>query len=359
VTANTVSIRQQDNWQNQLRNVITSADQLLAMLELKPEDVGYCAEAMADFPLKVPQAFVRRMQPGDPGDPLLLQVLARPEEMIQTPGFSADPLDETGEANPAKGIIHKYQGRALLIVSGGCAVNCRYCFRRHFPYSDNQNSRAEWDEALEYIAGDGDISEVILSGGDPLIASDAYLDELVTKIAAISHIRRLRIHTRLPVVIPDRVTEGLLDAVRRPNLDTVMVIHCNHAGEIDDSVVSAMKRMRESGIALLNQAVLLAGINDRADALSSLSERLFAAGVIPYYLHLLDKVQGAAHFDVSEDKARKLVAELTATLSGYLVPKLVREVAGAPSKVGVDSIFDYSESWTTVSARAVSLPRWT
>jgi EF-P beta-lysylation protein EpmB len=339
VTATTVPIRQQDNWQNQLRNIITSADQLLAMLDLEPTDVGYCDEAIADFALKVPLAFVRRMHCGDPNDPLLLQVLARREEMIQTPGFSDDPLGETGEANPSKGVIQKYRGRALLIVSGGCAVNCRYCFRRHFPYNDNQNSRAEWDQSLEYIAGDTDISEVILSGGDPLIASDTYLDELVTKIAAISHIRRLRIHTRLPVVIPDRVTEGLLDAVRRPSLDTVVVIHCNHANEIDDSVVAALHRMSQAGITLLNQAVLLAGINDRADTLSSLSEKLFAAGVIPYYLHLLDKVQGAAHFDVPEDKARKLVAELTTTLSGYLVPKLVREVAGAPSKVGVDKIF--------------------
>ena len=337
--ANTVSIRQQDNWQNQLRNVITSADQLLAMLELEPADVGYCPEAIADFALKVPLAFVRRMRCGDPRDPLLLQILARGEEMIQTAGFSTDPLGETGEANPSKGIIQKYRGRALLIVTGGCAVNCRYCFRRHFPYNSNQNSRAEWDETLEYIARDGDINEVILSGGDPLIASDAYLDELVTKIAAISHIRRLRIHTRLPVVIPDRITQGLLDAVRRPSLHTVVVIHSNHANEIDDSVVAALNRMRQGGIALLNQAVLLADINDRAEVLIALSEKLFAAGVTPYYLHLLDKVQGAAHFNVPEDKAIKLVAELTKTLSGYLVPKLVREVAGAPSKIGVDGVF--------------------
>ena len=334
--ATTVPLQQQDNWQNQLRNVITSADQLLAMMGLEAADVDYCAEATADFALKVPLAFVRKMRCGDPRDPLLLQILARGQEMIQTPGFSTDPLSETGEANPSKGIIQKYRGRALLIVTGGCAINCRYCFRRHFPYSDNQNSRAEWDEALEHIARDSDISEVILSGGDPLITSDAYLDELVTKIAAISHIRRLRIHTRLPVVIPDRVTRELLDAVRRPNLQTVVVIHCNHPNEIDDSLVAALRRMQQGRITLLNQAVLLAGINDRADTLITLSERLFAAGVIPYYLHLLDKVQGAAHFDVSEDQARQLVAEVTNSLSGYLVPKLVREVAGAASKMGVN-----------------------
>lgn len=339
MTANSVPIRQQDDWHDQLRNVITSPRQLLAMLDLAPEDVGYSPDAAAEFALKVPVAFVRRMHPGDPQDPLLLQVLAHEQEIIQTPGFGTDPLGEVGEANPARGIIHKYQGRALLIVSGGCAVNCRYCFRRHFPYNDNQNSRAEWDQALTYIARDKNISEVILSGGDPLITSDKYLDELVTKIAAIKHIRRLRIHTRLPVVIPDRVSSGLLAAVRRPNLQTVVVIHCNHANEIDPSVAAALERMRQAGIVLLNQAVLLAGINDRADTLSALSEKLFSAGVIPYYLHLLDKVRGAAHFDTSEADARKLVAQMASTLSGYLVPKLVREVAGAPAKMPVDDIF--------------------
>ena len=339
MTANTVSIRQQDDWQDQLRNVITSADQLLTMLGLEPEDVGYAPEAAAQFALKVPVAFARRMRRGDPRDPLLLQILAHEQEMVQTPGFSNDPLGEVGEANPARGIIQKYRGRALLIVSGGCAVNCRYCFRRHFPYNDNQNSRAEWDQALAYIARDKNISEVILSGGDPLITSDKYLDELVTKIAAIGHIRRLRIHTRLPVVIPDRVSSDLLAAVRRPNLQTVVVIHCNHANEIDESVEAALERIRQADIVLLNQAVLLAGINDRVDTLIALSEKLFSAGVLPYYLHLLDKVRGAAHFDTSEADARKLVAEMASTLSGYLVPKLVREVAGAPAKMPVDDIF--------------------
>ena len=255
--------------------------------------------------------------------------------MEESPGFSRDPVGETGEANPSRGIIHKYQGRVLLIVTGGCAINCRYCFRRHFPYADNQNSRREWREALRYIARDSGVSEVILSGGDPLLASDSYLNELVTQIAAIPHIRRLRIHTRLPVVIPDRVSKGLLDAVCRKNLKTIVVIHCNHANEIDDSVTEALDRMTRRGITLLNQAVLLAGVNDSAAALSALSERLFIAGAMPYYLHLLDKVQGAAHFDVPELRALALLADITATLPGYLVPKLVREVAGAPSKLAV------------------------
>lgn len=331
----TLPIHQQDDWQGQLSNVITSTTQLLALLGLRPEDVGHSVEACEDFALKVPLVFVRRMNAGDPCDPLLLQVLPRQEEMEESPGFSRDPVGETGEANPCRGIIHKYQGRVLLIVTGGCAINCRYCFRRHFPYADNQNSRREWREALGYIASDSGVSEVILSGGDPLLASDSYLNELVTQIAAIPHVRRLRIHTRLPVVIPDRVSKGLLDAVCRKNLKTIVVIHCNHANEIDDSVAEALDRMTRRGITLLNQAVLLAGVNDSAAALSALSERLFIAGAMPYYLHLLDKVQGAAHFDVPELRALALLADITATLPGYLVPKLVREVAGAPSKLAV------------------------
>jgi len=338
VITHTLPIRQQDAWQSQLRQVISSADQLLGLLNLQPADVGFSVEAASKFALKVPLAFVHRMRLGDPRDPLLLQVLARPEELVQANGFGRNPVGETGTANPTRGIIHKYHGRVLLIVSSGCAVNCRYCFRRHFPYADNQNSRREWRDALGYIAGDTTISEVILSGGDPLLASDGYLAELVAQIDAIPHVRRLRIHTRLPVVIPDRVTTDLLDAVMRPGLQTVVVIHCNHANELDAPVDAALARMAAGGITLLNQSVLLAGINDSAGALSALSERLFAAGVLPYYLHLLDKVQGAAHFDVAEERARQLITDIGAILPGYLVPKLVREVAGAPSKVGIGAL---------------------
>jgi EF-P beta-lysylation protein EpmB len=335
VIPDTLPICQQDNWKSQLRNVITSAEQLLAELDLQPADVGYAADACRDFALKVPLAFVGRMRAGDPHDPLLLQVLANGEELAPAPGFSRDPVGETGAANPARGVIHKYHGRVLLIVSGGCAIHCRYCFRRHFPYSDNQNSRHEWRDALGYIAANTDISEVILSGGDPLLASDEYLDELVTRVTAIPHVRRLRIHTRLPVVIPDRVGPGLLEAIRRERLQTVVVIHCNHANELDASVAAALQRLSRGGVTLLNQAVLLARVNDSAEALSALSETLFAAGVLPYYLHLLDKVQGAAHFEVPAARAKALLAEITATLPGYLVPKLVREVAGAPSKLAL------------------------
>jgi len=328
-------IESADGWQNQLRNVITSAGQLLEILDLKAEDVGFSEQASRDFALKVPAAFVARMQAGDPRDPLLLQVLASQQELVSTAGFGRDPVGETGVANPHKGVIHKYHGRVLLVVSSGCAINCRYCFRRHFPYADNQNSRQEWHEALGYIAADTEISEVILSGGDPLLASDSYLQELVAQIAAIPHVRRLRIHSRLPVVIPERITPQLMDALCQGSLQTVMVIHSNHANELDSAVGGAMAAMAARDITLLNQSVLLAGINDNAEVLCGLSERLFAAGVLPYYLHLLDKVQGAAHFDVPQYRARELTRDITARLPGYLVPRLVREVAGARSKLGV------------------------
>lgn len=328
-------IQSTDCWQTQLRNVITDLGELLNRLDIRAAKVDFSEQACREFSLKVPVAFVERMQPGNPRDPLLLQVLASQQELVTAAGYNRDPVGETGSANPHKGIIHKYHGRILLIVSSGCAVNCRYCFRRHFPYADNQNSRKEWRDALAYIEANADISEVILSGGDPLLASDNYLQELVSQIAAIPHVRRLRIHSRLPVVIPARITPKLMDAICQGSLQTVMVIHSNHANELDTAVQSAMAIMAKRGITLLNQSVLLAGVNDSADALYGLSERLFAVGVMPYYLHLLDKVQGAAHFDVTEPRARQLLGEITARLPGYLVPKLVREVAGADSKTGI------------------------
>ena len=335
----TLLLHTADDWQTQLRVVVTSGQQLLSMLGLHARDVGLCEEAGRDFALKVPAAFVGRMRPGDPRDPLLLQVLASRHELQEVPGYRRDPLQESGEANPRKGVIHKYRGRALLIVASGCAVNCRYCFRRHFPYNANRNSRTEWQEALDYIADDGSIEEVILSGGDPLVATDAQIGQLVSQLAAIPHIRRLRIHSRMPIVIPTRVTAGLLEAITHPGLQTVMVVHCNHANEIDEPVGAALARMQHEGITLLNQSVLLAGINDDPGVLTDLSERLFAAGVLPYYLHLLDKVQGAAHFDVAESRGRALVGEIGARLPGYLVPTLVRETPGARSKTVLQPLY--------------------
>ncbi|MCB1676602.1 MAG: EF-P beta-lysylation protein EpmB [Halioglobus sp.] len=320
------------DWQEQLRNVVTRADQLLELLGLDPAAVGYCEGAASVFALKVPRSFVRRMRPGDPRDPLLLQVLAQACELRRDPLYLRDPVGEIGRANPQAGVIHKYRGRVLLIVSGGCAVNCRYCFRRHFPYGDNQNSRLQWRDTLRYVARDQSITEVILSGGDPLVATDQTLAELVAQIGAMTHVHRVRIHSRVPIVLPDRVTDSLLHAIRHPRLQTVMVLHCNHANEIDETVVLAMDRFRRRGIHLLNQAVLLAGVNDSVQAQVDLSERLFDANILPYYLHLLDKVEGAAHFDVSEQRAKELIAAVIKLLPGYLVPKLVREIPGEASK---------------------------
>lgn len=326
---------QASDWHAQLRNVITSVDELCATLQLRADSLGFSAAASHDFALKVPLAFAQRMRAGDPRDPLLLQVLASQQELRPAPGFVEDPVGENGAANPQPGIIHKYQGRVLLIVASGCAVNCRYCFRRHFPYSSNRNSKAQWREAIDYITARPDITEVILSGGDPLIAGDRQLQDLVNQVGAIAHVRRLRIHSRMPVVIPARVTPDLLDAIIHPKLQTVMVIHSNHANEIDASVATAMAALKRRGVLVLNQTVLLAGINDSAEALTALSETLFAAGVLPYYLHLLDPVAGAAHFDVEESHARQLMRDVAAHLPGYLVPKLVREIAGADAKTSV------------------------
>lgn len=321
------------DWQSQLRDVITSRAELLDVLGLTEKDVGLSDGACKDFPLKVPRSFVRRMQPGDPHDPLLLQVLSSAQEMIDTPGYDPDPVGENGTTIPQRGIIQKYHGRALLIVSGGCAVNCRYCFRRHFPYNENQNSREQWHEALQYIRNEPSIDEVILSGGDPLVATDEQLQQLVERIASITHVKRLRIHSRLPVVIPERVTACLLQAITQTRLQTIMVIHCNHAREIDDAVSGALLKLREHNVTTLNQAVLLKGVNDSVEAQVALNRALFDTGTLPYYLHLLDKVQGAAHFDIPESKAHQVMAGVTASLPGYMVPKLVREVAGADAKV--------------------------
>jgi len=323
-----------NDWQHQLRNVITSRRALLDALGLDAADMDD-AGGEADFPLKVPAGFVARMKPRDPRDPLLLQVLSTRREDVDVPGYVRDPLAENGAAVPRRGLLHKYRGRVLLLVSGGCAIHCRYCFRRHFPYEHNRNSRRQWREALQYIEADASIEEVILSGGDPLVATDAQLEYLVEQIAAIPHVQRLRIHSRLPIVIPERVTESLLSLLAQSRLQPVMVVHCNHANEIDGAVAQALAALRQRGVTTLNQAVLLRGVNDTVEAQVALNEALFPAGVLPYYLHLLDPVRGAAHFDVPEDEARALLSEVAARLPGYLVPRLVRELAGANAKVAL------------------------
>jgi EF-P beta-lysylation protein EpmB len=304
---------------------------LLAALELDPAWLPAAQAAARLFPLRVPRAFVARMRRGDPLDPLLRQVLPLAEECLTHSGFGADPVGDLA-AMAAPGVLHKYAGRVLLTATGACAVHCRYCFRRHFPYAESRAGTDHWQAALDYLAQDQSLREVILSGGDPLTLSDRRLSEFIHAAADIAHLERLRIHTRLPVVLPERVTPELVRTLTSTRLATVVVIHANHANEIDDAVLGASARLRSAGVTLLNQSVLLRGVNDSADALANLSEKLFSLGVLPYYLHLLDRVQGAAHFEVPEDEARDLMAQLTARLPGYLVPRLVREVAGAPGK---------------------------
>jgi EF-P beta-lysylation protein EpmB len=322
------------DWKHALANAVRDAAELLAELDLPDTLLAGARDAAQDFPLRVPRGFVTRMRKGDPADPLLRQVLARAEERLDVPGFIADPVGDM-DARRGAGVLQKYRGRALLVVTGACAVHCRYCFRRHFPYGAENAAQGEFQSALAVIAGDTDIHEVILSGGDPLMLDDERLAALVRQLAALPHVRRLRVHTRLPVVLPERVTAGLVTALTGTRLPCVIVIHANHADELDNTVAEALHALRHAGITLLNQAVLLAGVNDDVPTLAALSEALFAAGVLPYYLHMLDPVSGAAHFAVSEPRAAALLESLRGQLPGYLLPRLVREIPGAAAKTPV------------------------
>ncbi len=320
-----------DSWQWQLAQAITDPLELLQSLALDPRLASAAHAAAAPFKLRVPRGFVRRMRAGDANDPLLLQVLPGARELLEQPGFDSDPLGEIA-AMRAPGLLHKYHGRALLISTGACAVHCRYCFRREFPYPATVGDGGRWQAALAAIAADPSIEEIILSGGDPLSLTDQRLTELTESLRTVSHIQRLRVHTRTPIVLPERVDGGLCRWLSALPWPAVIVLHSNHANEIDDSVRAAMARLRASGATLLNQSVLLAGINDSVDALERLSHALWSAQVLPYYLHMLDRVRGAAHFEVAEPRARALMTALAARLPGYLLPRLVRESAGAPAK---------------------------
>ncbi|MEK7206317.1 MAG: EF-P beta-lysylation protein EpmB [Pseudomonadota bacterium] len=327
-------LRQTPDWQSELARAITDPQALLTLLHLGAEYLPAARAAARLFPLRVPRGFAARMRPGDPHDPLLRQVLPLGEECLTQEGFGPDPVGDAA-AMVAPGVLHKYAGRVLLTATGACAVHCRYCFRRHFPYSEANACAEHWQGALTYVAGDSTIAEVILSGGDPLMLSDRRLAEFTEKLAMIPHVQRLRIHTRLPIVLPERVCDELLAWLGATRLKTIVVVHANHVNEIDAAVRAAMARLKAAGVALLNQSVLLRGVNDSAEALAELSVSLFDAGVLPYYLHLLDRVQGAAHFEVDETAARDLMTKLNARLPGYLVPRLVREIPGAPAKVPV------------------------
>jgi len=321
-------------WRRELATAFREPADLCRFLGLDPDHAAEAETSTAGFPFLVPRGFAARMRRGDPADPLLLQVLPRTAETRVVAGYTADPLAEAAFlAAPA--LVRKYEGRALVLVTGGCAVNCRYCFRRDFPYSASGATRRGLEAALAAVAADASLSEVILSGGDPLLIDDAELTGIVDRLDAMQHLRRLRIHTRLPVVLPSRVDDGLAATLAGSRLAKIVVIHANHPAELDHDVAEAVRRLAGLPAIVLNQAVLLRGVNDDASTLRELSARLVEIGVTPYYLHLLDRVRGTAHFDVPEATARALHAELLASLPGYAVPRLVREVPGESSKTGL------------------------
>jgi EF-P beta-lysylation protein EpmB len=321
-------------WQTLLQASVKSSDELLRLLEIDPATLNIRPLA-SNFPLRVPPGFVDRMVRGDSNDPLLRQVLPVLEESREAAGYGCDPLDEHASmATP--GLLHKYHGRALLTLTGSCAINCRYCFRRHFPYSEANPTTNNRARALAYLRQHPDITEIILSGGDPLMLPDSRLRPLAMQLADIPQLQTLRIHTRLPIVLPERIDDDLLSWVRDVPLQVVMVVHCNHPNEIDPAVQQAMQRLAQAGVTLLNQSVLLRDVNDDAATLVRLSRALFSAGVLPYYLHQLDRVQGATHFEVDTATACNLARELSAALPGYLVPRLVRELPGSPGKMPLE-----------------------
>ena len=324
------------SWQNAMKVAIRNSTELFTLLNLSGDAVRTSKVGEGQFPVFVPLEFLSRMRLGDINDPLLLQVLPRPEESNVDPKFDFDPVGDA-QVEKAPGLLHKYTGRVLLIVSGACGVHCRYCFRRHYPYSSAPKSIDRWLPAIEYIESDPSIHEVILSGGDPLTVVDDHLAELVERFDAIPHLMRLRIHTRMPVVIPQRVDQKLCGWLGRTRLSKWVVLHINHVQEIDEHVVEAINRLRLTGATVMNQAVLLRGVNDTADKLEALCQRLVDCGVMPYYLHQLDRVAGATHFETDRVLGLKIMEELAKRLPGYAVPKYVVEIAGEPGKSMIQS----------------------
>lgn len=318
-------------WQELLSDLITEPAELLELLKLRESEIPIGRAALGQFPLKVPRPFVAKMKQGDWRDPLLLQVWPAQAEEALSQGYTSDPLEEAA-SNPVAGLLHKYHGRVLLTAAPHCAIHCRYCFRRHFDYQENSPSRAHWQRCFDYIQGDETIEEVILSGGDPLALADKHIGWLLEQIADIKHVSTVRIHSRVPVVIPERLSPALINSLTRTELKVVLVVHSNHSNELDDDFARGMHGLATNGVTLLNQSVLLKGVNDDSETLIALSKKLFTANVLPYYLHLPDEVQGTAHFDVAHDQAIALVEVMRQSLPGYLVPKLVKEQAGEASK---------------------------
>src|SRR5699024_1101969 len=310
-------------WQQQLRTAITDADTLFDILQLPQAWLPAARAATRLFPLRVPRAFIARMQPGAIDDPLLRQILPLDAEHTTVSGFSLDAVGDQASAS-GDGLLHKYHGRALVMTTGACAVNCRYCFRRHFDYAGNNAARQRWRAVIDRIAADSSIEEVILSGGDPLTLADSKLAALTDALAVMPHVRRIRFHTRLPVVLPARIDSAFLRYFGSIAAQRIVVIHANHGNELDTDTTRTLAQLRDAGAVLLNQSVLLKDVNDNVAALATLSERLFDAGVLPYYLHLLDRVAGTAHFEVAQNRAEQLLRRLAARLPGYLVPRLAR-----------------------------------
>lgn len=322
-----------DNWSSSLKKSIIARDVLLDYLCLDKESLSAPIAEHA-FPLKVTREFASRIKKGDPDDPLLKQILAISDEDVLVQGYDCDPHQET-EIMKMPGLMQKYPSRVLITLTGACAIHCRYCFRRHFPYEQNTPGRSGWDNIVNYINQNPNINEVIYSGGDPLVLKDTVLSELTEKISTIPHLKRLRFHTRLPIVLPQRICEEFLAWMNKITLQKIVVVHANHPNEIDDAVGEAIKSMVHNKITVLNQSVLLKGVNDSAEILAELSEKLFQYGAMPYYLNVLDKVQGAAHFDLDTAEALKIYKDLLSLLPGFLVPKIVREVSGELNKLPI------------------------
>ncbi|WP_368575891.1 EF-P beta-lysylation protein EpmB [Acinetobacter baumannii] len=325
-------LHQEQNWQSQLSDLITDPLELLNLLELSTDQLlSGAILASEKFKLRVPRAFVGKMNAKDPLDPLLLQVLPHHLELEEHPEFVTDPLGEEA-ANQLPGVLHKYKSRFLLTLTGACAVHCRYCFRRHFPYQENLPKNEDWLNIKNYIESNPDINEVILSGGDPLTLSNRKLALWLERLSSLKQVKILRIHSRVPIVIPNRIDEELISLLKNSRLRIILVVHSNHASELDDFTCSKLSQLSEHHITVLNQAVLLKGVNDSAQTLTDLSYRLFEARVMPYYLHVLDKVKGAQHFDLLPSEIDAIYQDVLASLPGYLVPKLVREIAGEKNK---------------------------
>ena len=324
-------------WQQQLKQAIRDPLELCQQLGLPETLVPAARKAGNDFPLFAPRPFVSRIQYGDPQDPLLRQLLPIADELCVTPGFTADPLCEHGNQQ-VPGLLQKYHGRGLLVTTGACAIHCRYCFRRDYPYHESPASGQQWQPAIDQLASDPQIEEVILSGGDPLTLVDSQLSLLANRLQAIPHLTLLRIHTRMPIMIPQRICDSLLDWLTTTRLQPIMVIHANHANELDDEVGKALARLSSRGVLLLNQSVLLAGVNDDAATLAALSRRLIELRVQPYYLHQLDRVEGAAHFEVPVEQGQQIIRQLSSMLPGYALPRYVQELPGQPAKTPIPAL---------------------